>query len=174
MWLKSSSHYKVPFAIVIFSLIAIGFMGYSQGGDDGAELLVKIAAMQALFQFPIGLVILLICSRLFTFDFGTFGTISLKILAISFFEEAVAMGLYLFASIPPTSLISIAVSFVIFLFMIMILFETSGAETWIIAGVTLLASYGINHLHDSKSAKPQNQGRAQQSAPAKRNNRSTR
>lgn len=174
MWLKSSSHYKVPLAIIIFSIIAIGFLGFSKAGDEGAETLVKIAATQALMQFPIGVVIILISSRIFTFDFGTFGTISLKILAISMFEEAVTMGLALLGGVPPGSLISLALSFVIFLFMVMILFETTGAETWIIAGVTLLASYVLSHYLHPQATRQTQKAQTQHSAPGKKSSRNPR
>lgn len=146
MWLKSSSHYKVPAAMIVASLVAIGFLGYSQGGDIGAQMLIKAAGMQALLQWPIGLLVIFLAGRLFAFDFGTFGTVSLKVLAISLFEEAVVMALGLLAGIPPASLISTAISFVLFLFLVMILFETTGAETWIVAGVTLAVSFGLSHF----------------------------
>lgn len=145
MWLKSSSHYKVPIALIVFSLVAIGFLGFSQAGDIGAETLIKAAGMQALMQWPLGLLAIFIAGKFFAFDFGTFGTVSLKILSISLFEEAIIMGLGLLAGIPPATWISSAISFVIFLFLIMILFETTGAETWIVAGVTLALSFGITH-----------------------------
>lgn len=174
MWLKSSSHYKVPAAIIVFSIVAIGFLGYTKAGDDGAEALVKMAAIQAGMQFPIGVAIIFVASRLLTFDFGTFGTISLKILSISLFEEAVTMGLALLANIPPGSLVSSCVSFVIFLFMVMILFETTGAETWIIAGVTLLASYALSHYLHPKAERQVQKARATHSATGKHSTRNPR
>ena len=145
MWLKSSSHYKVPIAMLISSLVAIGFLGYSRAGDVGAQFLIQAAVTQTLMQLPVGLLIIFIAGKLFAFDFGTFGTVSLKVVAISIFEEAVIMALGLLAGIPPATPISAAISFVIFLFLIMILFETTGAETWIVAGVALAISYGISH-----------------------------
>lgn len=159
MWLKSSSHYKVPAAMIIASLVAIGFLGFSQAGDIGAQKLIQFAGTQALMQWPIGLLVIFIAGRLFAFDFGTFGTVSLKVLAISLFEEAVVMALGLLAGIPPASLISTAVSFVLFLFLVMILFETTGAETWIVAGVTLAVSFGLSHyLHPDAPRQIQKSG----------------
>lgn len=145
MWLKSSSHYKVPAALIVFSLLAIGYLGYSRAGDIGAQTLIQIAGMQALMEWPIGLLIIFLAGRVFAFDFGTLGTVSLKVLAISLFEESVTMALGLLADIPPASLVSTAISFVILLFLIMILFETTGAETWIVAGLTVAVSFALSH-----------------------------
>ena len=92
MWLKSSSHYKVPIQIILFAMVVIGGLGYSLAGEIGAENLIIASLIQAVGQFPAGLLVILICSRIFTFDFGTIGTISLKIFSISMFEEAVGMG----------------------------------------------------------------------------------
>jgi hypothetical protein len=166
MWLKSSSHYKVPIQIILFAMVVIGGLGYSLAGEMGAENLIIASLIQAVGQFPAGLLVILICSRIFTFDFGTIGTISLKIFSISMFEEAVGMALALFVGIPPGSIIAVAVSFVIFLFMIMILFETTGLETWIIAAVTVLSSYLLAHyLHPMAERQLQSQQGTNQSAP---------
>ena len=169
MWLKSSSHYKVPAALIVFSLLASGFLGYSQAGDIGAQTLIKIAGMQALMQWPVGLVIIFLAGRIFAFDFGTLGTVSLKVLAISLFDETVTMALGLLADIPPASIISTAISFVILLFLIMILFETTGAETWIVAGLTVAVSFGLSHyLHPDAPRQVAKSGGVHQGAAIKK------
>ena len=57
----------------------------------------------------------------------------------------VTMAMALLVGVPPGSIIAAGISFVIFLFMVMILFETTGLETWIIAAVAVLSSYLLSH-----------------------------
>jgi hypothetical protein len=174
MWLKSSSHYKVPIQIILFSLAVIGGLGYSLAGELGAENLIIAALMQAVGQFPFGLVVILICSRIFTFDFGTIGTISLKIFSISLFEEAVTMAMALLVGVPPGSIIAAGISFVIFLFMVMILFETTGLETWIIAAVAVLSSYLLSHYLSPMAERQMQQRQGTQQSGARQPGRAGR
>jgi hypothetical protein len=145
IWLKSTSHYKVPFAIILGSLAAIFGMGYLQGGEGAAEGILDYSIRHIAFQFPVGLLVIFIASRIIEFDFGTIVTISLKILAISSFCLAIAVALLVFAGQPETSIVTVAVDFVAYLFLVMILFGTSGLETWIIAALSIAVPYGLNH-----------------------------
>ena len=161
IWLKSTSHYKVPFAIILASLAAIFGMGYMQGGEQAAQGVLDYAIRQIAFQFPIGILVIFIASRFFEFDFGTITTISLKVLAISSLCLAISVAMFVFAGQSETSLITAAINFVVFLFMIMILFGTSGLETWIIAALSVAVPYGLNHY-----VYPMVNGQMQNYAPA--------
>ena len=161
IWLKSTSHYKVPFAIILASLGAIFGMGYMAGGEQAAQGVLDYAVRQIAFQFPIGILVIFIASRFFEFDFGTITTISLKVLAISALCLAISVAMYVFAGQPETSLITAAINFVVFLFMTMILFGTSGLETWIIAALSIAVPYGLNHY-----VYPIVKGQLQNQAPA--------
>jgi len=145
IWLKSTSHYKVPFAIILASLAAIFGMGYLQGGEQAAQGVLDYSIRQIAFQFPIGLLVIFVASRIIEFDFGTIVTISLKVLAIAAFCLAISVAMFVFAGQPENSLITAAINFVAFLFLVMILFGTSGLETWIIAALSVAIPYGLNH-----------------------------
>lgn len=145
IWLKSTSHYKVPFAIILASLAAIFGIGYLRGGEQAAEGVLDYSLRQIAFQFPMGLLVIFVASRIIEFDFGTIVTISLKILAISALCVAISVAMFVFAGQPENSLITLAINFVVFLFLVMILFGTSGLETWIIAALSVAIPYGLNH-----------------------------
>jgi hypothetical protein len=145
IWMKSTSHYKVPAALILASLGAIFGMGYLQGGEQAAEGVLNFSLRQIGYQFPVGLLVIFVASRLIEFDFGTIVTISLKILAISSVCLAISVAMFVFAGQPESSLVTAALNFVTFLFLVMILFGTSGLETWLIAALSIAVPYALNH-----------------------------
>ena len=79
-----------PWQMMIFGLVLIGLQAYLAAGSGAAQFMVEFSLKKLLIQAPAGIIAVWIASRFIDFDFGTIGSIALKIAGITVLAEGVA------------------------------------------------------------------------------------
>jgi hypothetical protein len=141
-WIRPGSHRSTPIKLLIVGLILIGARAYSVWGPDAVEFAIKGSLAKLLIQVPAGVVAALIASRLFEFDFGTIGTVALKIAGITVLAEGVGCWI-------PSLILEMLAEFVVMLIGFFWLFELSTWQTYLVLFLNYAVLFGAYHIRDN-------------------------
>ena len=141
-WIRPGSHGKTPLKLLIFGLILIGARAYSLFGSDAIELALKESLTKLVIQVPAGIVATVIASKLFEFDFGTVGTIALKIAGITILAEGVGCWI----NVP---ILEMLAEFTVMLIGFFWLFELSTWQTYLLLFLNYAVLFGAYYVLDN-------------------------
>ena len=140
-WIRSNAHRTTPLKLLIFGLILIGARAYTLNGSGAAEFAIKDSLAKLLIQVPAGIVATLIASRLIDFDFGTVGTIALKIAGITILAEGVECWI-------SNPILAVLADLVVMLIGFFWLFELSTWQTYFLVFLNFAVLFGAHYLMD--------------------------
>ena len=144
-WIRPNSHGTTPLKLLILGLILIGGHAYYVfGSGDAAEFAIKDSLVKLLIQVPAGIVATFIASRLFEFDFGTLGTIALKIAGITVLGEGVASWFP-----PEFSFFAMAAEIAVMLVGFFWLFELTTFQTYLLLALNFGVLFGAYYVLDN-------------------------
>jgi hypothetical protein len=141
-WIRSNAHRTTPLKLLILGLILIGGHAYSNFGGEAAEFAIKDSLTKLLVQVPAGIVATIIASKLFEFDFGTFGTVAFKIAGITILAEGVGCWI----EVP---ILEMLAEFVIMLIGFFWLFELTTFQTYLLLFLNFAVLFGAYHVLDN-------------------------
>jgi hypothetical protein len=142
-WIRSNSHRTTPLKLLVLGLILIGGHAYYVSGSNVfAEAAIKESLAKLLIQVPAGIVATIIASRLFEFDFGTVGTIALKIAGITILAEGVGCWI----NVP---ILEALAEFVIMLIGFFWLFELTTFQTYLLLFLNFAVLFGAYYVLDN-------------------------
>lgn len=142
-WIRSNSHRTTPLKLLILGLVLVGGHAYYLfGSGDAAEFAVKDSLAKLMIQVPAGVVATFIASKLFEFDFGTIGTIALKIAGITVLAEGVGCWI----NIP---ILEMLAEFVIMLIGFFWLFELTTLQTYLLLFLNFAVLFGAYYVLDN-------------------------
>jgi len=149
-WIRPGAHSKTPLKLLIFGLILIGGHAYYvYGSGDAAEYAIKDSLAKLMVEVPAGIIATFIASRLFDFDFGTIGTIALKIAGITILAEGVASWFP-----PEFRFFGVAAEIAVMLVGFFWLFELSTFQTYILLGLNFAVLFGAYYVLDNYMQSP--------------------
>ncbi|HKI19192.1 MAG TPA: hypothetical protein VKA15_15005, partial [Isosphaeraceae bacterium] len=88
--MRAGSHRRVPIQMLLFGLALLALDAYQFGGNAAAKFAVVESLKKLAIQVPAGIIAVWIAARIIESDFGTIGTIALKIAGITILAEGVA------------------------------------------------------------------------------------
>jgi len=142
-WIRSNSHRTTPLKLLVLGLALVGGHAYYLfGSGDAAEFAVKDSLSKLMIQVPAGIVATFIASKLFEFDFGTIGTIALKIAGITVLAEGVGCWI----NIP---ILEMLAEFVIMLIGFFWLFELTTFQTYLLLFLNFAVLFGAYYVLDN-------------------------
>ncbi|ODT98285.1 MAG: hypothetical protein ABS79_06170 [Planctomycetes bacterium SCN 63-9] len=142
-WIRSNAHRTTPLKLLIFGLLLIGGHAYYVGGTgSAAEDAVKDSLVKLMVQVPAGVVATFIASRLFEVDFGTIGTIALKIAGITILAEGVGCWI----NIP---ILEVLAEVTVMLIGFFWLFELTTFQTYLLLFLNFAVLFGAYYIIDN-------------------------
>ena len=139
--LRSRSHRRAPFLMLLVGLGLIGSAAYLAAGPDAARYAVKGSLQKLMIQIPAGIVAVVVASKLIECDFGPITVVMLKLAGIMVLAEGVGA----WVPIPFFSLMAeLSVMVVGFFWM----FELSKWETYLVVLLNIAAIFGARYLVD--------------------------
>jgi len=142
MTLRTRSHVRSPFLMLLVGLALIGAQAYLEAGPDAAEYAVKGSLQKLLIQIPAGIVAVLVASRLIDCDFGPITVVIMKLAGIMVLAEGVGA----WVPIPFFSLMAELTVMVVGFFW---MFELGKWETYLVVLLNLAAVFGARYLVDN-------------------------
>jgi uncharacterized membrane protein YeaQ/YmgE (transglycosylase-associated protein family) len=141
--MRARSHRRVPIQMLLFGLVLLGAYGYQFGGNAAAKFAVIESLKKLAIQVPVGVIAVWIASRIFDSDFGTIGTIVLKIAGITILAEGVATWV---EYVVPFAFFSFMAELAVMLVGYFWLFELTKWETYLIVFLNFAVLIGANYL----------------------------
>jgi hypothetical protein len=142
-YMRARSHRRAPIQMLVFGLVLLGANAYLIGGQTAAEFAVVHSLEKLAIQVPAGIIAVLIASRLIDFDFGTVGTVAIKIAAITILAEGVAVWV---GYVAPFSFFVLMAGLTVMVVGFFWLFELSKWETYLIVLLNIAVLFGANYL----------------------------
>jgi hypothetical protein len=140
------SHRTAPIQIFLLGVVMLAAYGYQFGGKDTAKIAVIMSLKKLAIQVPVGVIAVWIASRFIDSDFGTIGTILLKIAGISLFAEAVACWVDYFV---PFAFFPFAAELTVMLIGYFWLFELGNWESYLVVFLNFAVLIGSNYFLDN-------------------------
>ena len=128
-----------PWQMMIFGLVLIGLQAYLAAGSGAAQFMVEFSLKKLLIQIPAGIIAVWIASRFIDFDFGTIGSIALKIAGITVLAEGVACWV-------PIPFFSIVAEVTVMIVGFFVLFELSKWQTYLIVLLNFVVLFAAHYL----------------------------
>jgi hypothetical protein len=153
--MRPGSHRRVPIQRLLFGLALLALNAYQFGGNAAAKFVVVESLKKLAIQVPAGIIAVWIAARIIESDFGTIGTIALKIAGITILAEGVASWVDYFV---PFAFFAFAAELVVMLVGFFWLFELTKWETYLIVFLNLAVLIGVNYLLDNYQPKPRAPG----------------
>jgi hypothetical protein len=144
--MRARSHRSVPIQMFLFGVVLLAAYGYQFGGKDTAKIAVIMTLKKLAIQVPAGIIAVWIASRIIDSDFGTLGTIVLKIAGIAILAEAVACWVDYFV---PFAFFPFAAELTVMLVGFFWLFELGKWETYLIVFLNFAVLIGVNYILDN-------------------------
>jgi hypothetical protein len=145
--LRSGSHRKVPFQMLLFGLVLIGAEAYQEAGPKAAQFAVKGSLQKLLIQVPAGIIAVFVASRFIDFDVDPLTVIALKIAGITVLAEGVACWV-------PVPFFSMTAELAVMLVGFFWLFELSKWETYFLVLLNFAALFGARYVVDNYLSSP--------------------
>ncbi len=130
----------IQMLIVGFGLIAL--QAYMTAGPDAVQYAVGFSLKKLLIQVPAGIVAVLVASRLIDNDWGTLGSIIMRIAAITVLAEGVGCWI-------PLAFFSIIAEIAVELVGFFLLFDLGKWETYLVVLLNFAALFGAHYLLDN-------------------------
>jgi hypothetical protein len=144
--MRARSHRTVPIQMFLFGVVLLGAYGYQFGGKDTAKIAVIMSLKKLAIQVPVGVIAVWLASRIIDSDFGTIGTIILKIAGISILAEAVACWVDYFV---PFAFFPFAAELTMMLVGYFWLFELGKWETYLVVFLNFVVLIAANYVLDN-------------------------
>lgn len=141
--LRSGSHRKAPFLMLLVGLALIGAQAYMEAGPDAAQFAVQGSLQKLLIQIPAGIAALIVASKLIDCDFGPLGVVALKLAGIMVLAEGVGCWF------PPTLVFfSLMAELTVMIVGFFWMFELGKWETYFVVLLNIGAILGARYLVD--------------------------
>jgi hypothetical protein len=141
--MRAGSHRRVPIQMLLFGLGLLALNAYQFGGNAAAKFVVVESLKKLAIQVPAGIIAVWIAARIIDSDFGTIGTIALKIAGITILAEGVAGWV---DTLVPFPFFAFAGELVVMLVGFFWLFELTKWETYLIVFLNFAVLIGANYL----------------------------
>jgi hypothetical protein len=129
--------------MLLFGLGLLAAYGYQFGGNAAAQFAMKESLKKLAIQVPVGVIAVWIASRIIDSDFGTIGTIMLKIAGITILAEGIATWVEYFV---PFAFFPFMAELAVILVGYFWLFELTKWETYLVVFLNFAVLIGANYL----------------------------
>jgi hypothetical protein len=146
--------------MILFGLVLVGSNAYMLAGEAAAKSAIVASIEKLAIQVPAGIIAVLIAARLIDFDFGTLGTVALKIAGITILAEGVGVWAYY---VFPFFYFHVIAELTVMLIGFFWLFELSKWETYLIVLLNFAVLFGAYYVlgkYTEGSRSPMNRPRA--------------